>query len=251
MLLAALFGAIVGMTLGLFGGGGSTLAIPLLAYGIGLPAKEAVAASLVTVGMAALAGAARHWRSGSLDFPIALTFGLVGAAGAAIGAQLARALTPAVQMTLFALVVLIAAMFMMRPEEAAPDPRPRPTRLPALLIAGLGPGFLTGLVGIGAGFAVVPALIFVAGMPIHRAIGTSLLVIAFNAAGGIASYASYVPMDPAVMVPFAGSAVGAVLLATAWGARIGEARLRTSFAWMLILIGTFTIIWEARSYIEW
>ncbi len=250
-MLAALFGAIVGTTLGLFGGGGSTLAIPLLAYGIGLPAREAVATSLVTVGLAAFAGAVRHWRRGSLVPGVALTFGLVGAAGAAVGAQLARALAPAVQMTLFALVVIIAALLMMRPENAVPDPRPRTPRFPILILAALGPGLLTGMVGIGAGFAVVPALVFAAGIPIHRAIGTSLLVIAFNAVGGIASYVSYVEMDLAVLVPFAGGAVVTVLLATAWGARIGEARLRTAFAWMLILIGAFTIVWEARGVVRW
>lgn len=251
MLEAALFGAIVGTTLGLFGGGGSTLAIPLLAYGIGLPAREAVATSLVTVGLAALAGAARHWRRGSLDPGVAVTFGLVGAAGAAVGAQLARALAPTVQMTLFALVVILAALLMMRPENSARERPPRAPPFPVLILAALGPGLLTGLVGIGAGFAVVPALVFIAGMPIHRAIGTSLLVITFNAVGGIASYVSYVPMDAAVLVPFAGGAVVTVLLATAWGAHIGEARLRTTFAWMLILIGAFTIVWEARSVIGW
>jgi uncharacterized membrane protein YfcA len=147
-------------------------------------------------------------------------------------------------MILFAVVMIVAAVLMMRQGkvENARDSGKAP--LAKVLLAALGPGLLTGIAGIGAGFAVVPALVAIARMPIHRAIGTSLLVIAFNAAGGIASYASYVTFDVSVLIPFALAAVVAVVTASTLGSRIEERQLRTAFAVMLILIGVVTITWE-------
>jgi hypothetical protein len=245
MLLAVVFGAVVGAMLGLFGGGGSTLAIPLLAYGIGMSPREAIATSLVAVGLAALAGAVRHWRCGTLDLGMAVAFGIVGAAGSALGAQLARALLPAIQMILFALVMIVAAILMLRHKDYPPAQGARKASGATIVLAALGPGLLTGVAGIGAGFVVVPALVGITGMPIHRAIGTSLLVIAFNAGGGIASYASYVTMDTAVLVPFSSTAIVAVVVATTLGSRIEEKSLRRAFSVMLILVGTLTVIREA------
>jgi hypothetical protein len=245
MLLALLLGSLVGVTLGILGGGGSTLAIPLLTYGLGIEPREAIATSLVVVGLAALAGASRHWRQGTIDLQVALRFGILGSLGSAGGAQLARWLAPPVQMTLFALTLLVAAGSMLRPvagARAGPGSWAGGARNGLIAI---GAGLLTGLVGVGGGFVVVPALVGVVGLPMRRAVGTSLLVIAFNSLGGLAGYLSYVRPTGSVWLPFALAAVLTAIGGAGLASRFEEAKLRSAFAVSLILMGIFTIAKES------
>lgn len=244
MMTTLILGAIVGAILGMLGAGGSTLAIPLLAYGVGLEPREAIATSLIVVGLAAWAGAVRHWRQGTIDVRTAVTFGLSGFTGSAAGAQLAGFLEPAFQMTLFALTLIAAAVYMLgsSPLQGTAAPA-RPVSLP-ILLAGLGAGMLTGLVGVGGGFVIVPLLVFAAGMPMQRAVGTSLLVISFNALGGLASYLSYVSLATAVWFPFAAGAILAALGGAAASRHFGELKLRSAFAVGLIVLGVFTLAKE-------
>lgn len=244
VLLALLFGATVGAVLGLLGGGGSVLAVPLLTYGLGVEPRAAVATSLVVVGVAALSGVAVHAHAGTVRLRVALWFGAAGALGSLAGSQLARLLRPEVQLLLFAATMLAAATFMLRRRAPAggegdheADAAPAPARGGlAALVAGLGAGVLTGVVGVGGGFVVVPALALLVGLPMHSAVGTSLLVIALNSAGGFAGYASYVALDARVVVPFAvtasAAAVGGGLLAR----RLPAAGLRRAFAWGLVVV---------------
>jgi uncharacterized membrane protein YfcA len=244
LILPLVFGLLVGATLGFLGGGGSALAIPLLAYGIGLEAREAIATSLVVVGLAALAGAIRNWYQGTVDVRVALIFGVFGFVGSAAGAQIARVLPPAVQMTLFAVSMLVAAVLMLR-RSSPPASQAAATRwgLKAV-VAALAAGLLTGIVGIGGGFVVVPALVFAVKMPMHRAVGSSLLVIAFNASGGLLSYASYMSLTPAVVVPFAAAAIVAAVTGTILARQMEALRLQFAFAFALLAIGIFTIARE-------
>lgn len=245
MWVALLFGAIVGTSLGVFGGGGSALAVPLLAYGLGLDAREAVTTSLIVVGLAALAGAARHWRQGTVDGLVAMVFGVLGFVGSAVGAQGARHLSPSIQMTLFALTLIIAATLMLI-HDPAPASDTDSFRISLrTVLAAAGAGLLTGVVGVGGGFILVPTLVSVARIPMHRAVGTSLVVIALNALGGVASYASYVTVSATVWAPFALGAIVAAVGGAMLGRQIGEMRLRSAFAVGLILIGIFTIAKES------
>lgn len=247
MLILLLLGSLVGGTLGIMGAGGSTLAIPLLAYGVGLEPREAIATSLIVVALAATAGAARHWRQGTIDFRVAATFGLFGFLGSAVGAQAARFLSPKLQMTLFASTLILTATFMLAGKH---PPEPNESRgsgatPPATALAALGAGLLTGVVGVGGGFVVVPALVILGRLPMHRAVGTSLVVIVLNALGGIASYASYVTLAPSILVPFALAAMIAAVAGAMVAHRIGELRLRSAFAIVLIVLGVFTIARES------
>ena len=176
MIWLALLGAvIVGLSLGLLGSGGSILTVPLLVYLVGQPEKVAIAGSLAVVGGIALAGAIPSALRGGVEWRSVGWFGVPGMLGTVLGAHLSRWIAGDVQLLLFAVVMLIAAWRMARPgsaSEHAGAPRSRTW----IVIDGLGVGLLTGLVGVGGGFMIVPALVLLGGLPMHRAIATSLWI---------------------------------------------------------------------------
>lgn len=203
-----LLGVLVGFSLGLTGGGGAIFAVPLLVYGLGIPPREAVGVSLLTVGSTALVGLGQRAWYGMVEFPTGLLFALAGMVGAPLGSWLAEQIPEAVLLGLFAVLMLGIAVRMWRKaaEPAAPllilmDEHAGPacrrdaegklrltSKCAALLgLVGLGAGVLSGLFGVGGGFIIVPALIMFSGMGMQRAIGTSLLVITMVSAAGVAS----------------------------------------------------------------
>lgn len=242
MVLASICGAAVGLVLGLLGGGGSVLAIPLLTYGLGLEAKPAVATSLLVVGAAALAGSGFHARRGRVRLRVALAFGVLGALGGLGGAQLARLLSGRAQLVLFSAIMLLAGARMLRggkgPEEE-PDVAAGAAAKPGWVIAAaaLATGVLTGVVGVGGGFLIVPALVLLVGLPMRDAIGTSLLVIVLNAAGGSLGYLSYVELDLSIVVPFAVAAALTSLVGGALSQRLSPRWLRAIFGAGIVLMG--------------
>lgn len=183
--------ALIGLLLGLLGGGGSILTVPVFVYVAGIDAKLAIAASLPVVGLTSLVGAAGHWRAGNVNLRVAAMFGVIAMAAAYIGARLSVLVTGAVQMALLAVVMIGAAASMLR---SRPAPRCGDTAsgdvgvaslpLRVLVPAAAGVGVLTGLVGVGGGFLVVPALVVLAGLPMKQSVGTSLVVITMNSAAG-------------------------------------------------------------------
>lgn len=237
--------ALIGLSLGLLGGGGSILTVPVLVYVLGVAAKPAIAMSLPVVGITSLVGAALHWRLGNVRVPTALTFGLVAMVGAFAGAKLAVFLSGAVQLALLAVVMLAAAGSMLRGgsprgnrTEAESD---APARLALLVPVALGVGVLTGLVGIGGGFLVVPALVLLARVPMRQAVGTSLLVIAMNSASGFAGYLGTVDLDWGFLAGFTAAAVAGALVGTALVARVPQAALKRGFAVFLLAMGGFVL----------
>jgi len=208
-LLTLLFGALVGFSLGLTGGGGAIFAVPLLVYGLGVPAREAVGVSLLTVGATSLVGFVQRAWSRMVEFPTGLLFALAGVIGAPAGAMLADRIPEAVLLGSFAVLMLVIAVRMWRKaaDSAAglpiimddnagptcrrdPEGKLRLTSQCAVLLGviGLASGGLSGLFGVGGGFIIVPALVVFSGMGIQRAIGTSLLVITLISASGTASH---------------------------------------------------------------
>ena len=209
LLLTLFFGALVGFSLGLTGGGGAIFAVPLLVFGLGVPAREAVGVSLLTVGSTSLVGfLQRAWR-GMVEFPTGLLFATAGMIGAPLGAWLADRIPEAMLLGLFAVLMLVIAVRMWRKagdsaarlpvimdENAGPtcqrDPegKLRLTSQCAMLLGlvGLGAGVLSGLFGVGGGFIIVPALVMFSNMGMQRAIGTSLLVITLVSVSGAASH---------------------------------------------------------------
>lgn len=240
LILGLLLAATIGLALGLLGGGGSILTVPVLVYVLGIDAKPAIAMSLAIVGVTSLLGAALHRRLGNVRLDVAAAFGLVAMLGAFAGATFAKSLSGATQLVLLAIVMLAAAVSMLRSGHTE-TPSGASPRLALLLPVGFGVGVLTGLVGIGGGFLIVPALVLLARLPMRQAVGTSLLVIAMNSAAGLAGYLGVVPLDWAFLAGFtAVAAVGAVA-GTALGARVPQPLLKRGFALFLLVVGGFVL----------
>lgn len=185
MLLAAIAaGAAIGLTLGLVGGGGSILAVPLLVHVVGLEsAHVAIGTAAVAVAANALAGLAGHARAGTVKWRCAGVFAAAGIAGAAVGAEAGKAMDGGQLLMLFGLLMIVVGLSMFRGRGVAEAPGVRLTRdsaavlLPRLVAAGLGVGLASGFFGIGGGFLIVPALVAATRMPMRNAVGTSLVVV--------------------------------------------------------------------------
>lgn len=251
-LFGLLLAVFMGLALGLLGGGGSILAVPILVYALGFGAKEAVAASLAMVGLTSLFGAAEHWRKGRVKLRVALIFGPIAAAGAYLGAQLAGFLSGSTQLSLFGVVMLIAALLMFRngarnEDGAKPSSDGSVGRL-LLRFAGpgIGVGVLTGLVGVGGGFLIVPALVLGGGVAMEAAVGTSLLVIAMNSLAGFAGYLGKAEVPWGLMSLFTALAVAGSFAGAHLVRFVPQQALKRGFAVFLIVMAVF-ILYENGS----
>ena len=242
-LIALLGAALIGLSLGLTGAGGSIITLPVLVYLAGVPPKEAVGLSLFVVGAAALVGAFQRFRSGDVHLKAAMMFAIAGMAGAAGGARLTPLVSGRVLMIIFAVLMLVVAINMLRGSKIEPSVKAecRPARC---LLAGLGVGILTGFIGVGGGFLLMPALVKFAKLPLRVATGTSLAVISFNSAAGFVSHFGEAPPRWTVAFVFAGIAAVGVLAGSNFARRLPVARLRQGFAFMVIATGTF-VLWQS------
>ncbi len=239
MLTAAIvLGIGVGVLLGLLGGGGSLLAVPLLIHGLGLSPGEAVPAALLAVGLASLGAAAVHARTGGVDVASALPFLLLGSAASVLGARASLHLGARAQALLFAAVTAVAGIRLLRTAPAAEGPFVRSWG--RIAAAALGAGFLTGLLGVGGGFILVPALTLAAGLPHRRAVGTSLLVLGVTALAGFWSHRALGAPLAASAPAFTAAAGAAALPAAFLASRVPHAALRRAFALLLLLVSVVT-----------
>lgn len=236
---------VIGLSLGLMGGGGSILTVPVFVYVLGFGAKPAIAMSLPVVGATSLVGAVGHWRAGNVHLRTALVFGGIAMVGSYLGARLAVFVSGAVQLLTLAVVMLAAAVSMLRSrparatsrdvEEAATPGAPLP--MAKILAVGFAVGVLTGIVGIGGGFLIVPALVVLGRVPMKQAVGTSLLVIAMNSASGYAGYAGTVEVPWGFLASFAGVAIAGILAGTYLVRFVSPAALKRGFAIFLLTVG--------------
>jgi uncharacterized membrane protein YfcA/uncharacterized membrane protein YedE/YeeE len=229
---------LMGATLGLLGGGGSILAVPILVYVFGMDAKAALATSLLVVAVSSALGATQHARRGNVWPRAALTFGGVAMIGAYGGARLAAFVPSHVLLLLFAGLLAATATVMLR--NAAPGrrtPEAPPSTFPKLAAEGLGVGMLTGLLGAGGGFLIVPVLTTLGGLPMHAAVGTSLLVIALNAGTALLGYLAHVSLDGRIAALVTVAAVIGSLLGGSVAARLPAATLRRAFAGLVLAMG--------------
>lgn len=246
--------ALIGLSLGLMGGGGSILTVPIFVYVLGYDPKLAIVMSLPVVGVTSLVGAAGHWRAGNVNVSTAALFGVVAMVGAYIGARLAVFLGGAVQLSLLAVVMLAAAMAMFRsvrrsPAAAGTTGDDAHAIAPGLLIpVALLVGLMTGVVGIGGGFLVVPALVLLARVPMKQAVGTSLLVIAMNSAAGYAGYAGQARMPWSFLAGFTAVAVAGILVGTQLVRFVSQRALKLAFAMFLVLMGTFILVKNRHAF---
>ncbi len=239
-------GALIGLSLGLLGGGGSILTVPIFVYVLGIAAKPAIAMSLPVVGGTSLIGAAGHWRAGNVDLPVALGFGAVAMGAAYGGARLGVYVPGAIQLALLAVVMVGAAVAMLRGRSEGGDERRGRSPLWLIALAGVVVGVLTGLVGIGGGFLIVPALVLLARLPMKQAVGTSLVVIALNSASGLLGYLGRVPIDWSLTLLFTGIAAVGILAGTALVRRVPATSLKRAFAVFVLVMGVF-ILYQNRS----
>jgi uncharacterized membrane protein YfcA len=190
---AVVLGFVIGLSLGLLGGGGSILTVPVFVYILGFGAKESIAMSLAVVGTTSLVGVVGHWREGHVNLRVASIFGAIAIVGTYLGTRLATRLSGAEQLAIFATIMLVAGGFMLRgrPADAGSRTPQTSASVTSTAIQGLVVGSLTGLVGVGGGFLIVPALVW-GGLPMRDAVGTSLLVIAMNCVMGFYGYVGQV-----------------------------------------------------------
>ena len=242
--------AVIGLSLGLLGGGGSILTVPVFVYVIGYDPKLAIAMSLPVVGLTSLLGAVAHWRAGNVRLGTAALFGVVAMVSAYAGARLSHFLTGAVQLSLLAVIMVAAAvsMFLNARRSSASAGAERAASLQLLIPVALVVGLITGVVGVGGGFLIVPALVLLGGVAMKQAVGTSLLVIAMNCASGFAGYIGRVEIPWTFVLSFIAVAAIGILVGTALARRVPQRALKQAFAVFLIAMGTLILVQNRRAF---
>jgi uncharacterized membrane protein YfcA len=238
--LAYAVALVVGITLGLLGAGGSILTVPALVFALGVDPKVAIVMGLPIVGGAALVGAVREWMQRNIDLRVALAFGAANMLGAFGGALLARGLHGELQLLLLTLVMIAAAITMLRNaqhSDVGESPTTTPHRVTApMLLLGLASGALTGIVGIGGGFILVPVLVILGGLTMRQATGTSLTVIAMNTAAAFAGYRGVVEVPWRLVFLFGGVAAVGVLIGGSFASRVPERALKRGFGALMLAV---------------
>lgn len=235
---------LIGVSLGILGGGGSILTVPILVYLAGQGTKEAIATSLFVVGVTSLAALIPHARAHRVRWRTGLLFGAFSMAGAYGGGRLAEYIPGTILLVAFALMMLATAFAMLRkPRNGRKKTRPARKDLPLKHIAveGLVVGAVTGLVGSGGGFLVVPALAILGGLPMGIAVGTSLLVISMKSFAGLAGHLSGVEIDWRLALIVTAAAVVGSLIGGQLAGRIPQDALRKAFGWFVVVMGVFVL----------
>ncbi|MGV8910213.1 MAG: sulfite exporter TauE/SafE family protein [Propionicimonas sp.] len=248
---ALLLSLAIGLALGLLGGGGSILTVPILTYVLGMEPQHAITASLFVVGMTALVGMGRHARAGRVVWRTGVAFGLAGMTGALVGGFVGSLIPGTVLMVLFAVMMIATSVAMMRSRRGGDGLNSdAPPRQPWRVLAeGLVVGFVTSLVGAGGGFLIVPALALLGGLPMALAVGTSLLVIAMQSSAGLAAHLFTVSLDWPVVLMVTSAAIAGSFLGAALVGRIPERSLRKGFGVFVLLMGVLVLAQEVPSLI--
>jgi hypothetical protein len=261
VLLASPLGFLIGIALGAVGGGGSILAVPALVYAAGVPPKQATSASLVIVGVTALAGLPQQLRAHRVRVGAGLVFAATGIAGSVLGTTVNRGIDPNALLLAFSGLMLVAAAAMFRRERAAtrtveladagepPAVAAVRARVPLravdvtkVVVAGTAVGFLTGMFGVGGGFVIVPALILALGFTMPVAAGTSLLVIAANSAVALAQRWGDQALPWNAILAFGIAAVPGVIVGTRLSRTVEPERLARWFILLLLGVAAYTAI---------
>ena len=233
--------AAIGLSLGLIGGGGSILTVPILVYFLGVEPHEAVGMSLAVVGATSLLGSYLHYRRGNLDVRGGLLFGGAGTVGAFLGSPVTRLFSPMALLLIFGLLMFVVAVSMLWRKQHESDETVHKPHLVLAIVAGFGVGFLTGFLGVGGGFLVVPALVFLAGMTMKKAVGTSLFVIFLNCVAGLVGHAGQNDFDPTLTMVVTAVALGGAIGGTILSHRIEAHNLQRMFAFLVLGVGVFLV----------
>lgn len=251
---------IIGLTLGLLGSGGSAITVPVLVYLVGHNTKQSIAESMAIVGLISVAAAIPYAKSNQIDWRSVWYFGIPGMLGTFIGAWLGGLAAEAIQLVVFGVVLIAAAWVMMRnsnPGAEEENDSAEVLRSPIWKIAieGMVVGIVTGFVGVGGGFLIVPALVVFGKLPMRLAIGTSLVIIAFKAAIGFAKYQQFLmahdmSVDTQTILVFVLIGIVGSLIGKSLNARMNQRLLKKVFAAFLVLLGGFVIINEGGKLVS-
>lgn len=246
--LTLLLSVLIGISLGLLGGGGSILTVPILTYVAGMNPKEAIAASLFVVGATSAVSAVTHARKKRVQWRTGVVFGAAGMAGAFGGGLLGGHIPGTILMIAFALMMVATSLAMIRGRKnPAGAPHQGDLPVPKVIIEGLVVGFVTGLVGAGGGFLVVPALALLGGLSMPVAVGTSLVVIAMKSFAGLSGYLTTVTLDWTLVGGVTAAAILGSFLGARLAGRIPEAALRKGFGFFVLAMGVFVLVQELPS----
>ncbi len=239
--LALLLLALVGLSLGLLGGGGSILAVPVLVYVAHLAPADAIAMSLLVVGASSVVGGVAHHRAGTVDWRTTGWFAAPGIVMAYVGAGLTRRVPGALLLLAFAVLMVGVGVWMLvraraGGAEAEPAPRGAKSRVPAIL-AGAVVGAITGFLGVGGGFLIVPALVAFTGLGMRQAVGTSLVIIAINSGAAFVGHLGEAAIDWPLAAAFTVVSVVFVLIGARLGRIIPPQKLRIAFAILVLVVG--------------
>jgi len=246
LILGLVLSGLIGLSLGLIGGGGSIITVPFLVYVLGVEAHAAVGMSLAVVGATSLVGSFLHYRRGNLQMKTGLIFGAVGIVGALLGSPLTRLLSPSALMLTFATLMLVIAVLMLRRKSNADDVEVEQVlSVWKAVLAGFGVGVLTGFLGVGGGFLIVPALVMFGGLGMKDAIGTSLFVIFLNCAAGLVGHASQNDFDWNLTALVTILAVAGTIFGTLLSHRVAASKLQKGFAVFVLAVAVFLM---AKNY---
>lgn len=234
---------VVGLLVGLLGGGGSILTVPLLAYVAGMPPEEAIAGSLFVVAVTSAVALVPHALRRAVQWRVGAVFGVASMAGAFLGGLVGARLPGALLMVLFAVMMLASAVGMIRGRKPA-DPAAAPTPLGWSLLQGAAIGAAVGTVGAGGGFMVVPALVLLAKLPMGQAVATSLMVISLNSTAGLAGHLTGTSLDWGWVLPVTAAAAAGALAGAPLTHRVPQAALKQGFGWFVLVMGAFVLLQE-------
>lgn len=238
---------LIGVSLGLLGGGGSILTVPILVYVLGHGTHEAIATSLLVVGATSVAALIPHARGGRVRWKVGALFGATSMVGAYGAGRVAHLLPGVALLLAFGAMMLVTAVAMMRGrKEPVSESSAARDSLPIfkIVLEGLAVGAVTGLVGAGGGFLVVPALVLLGGLPMREAVGTSLLVIAMKSSAGLAGYLGSTPIDFTLAGMVTAAAIAGSVGGAAMAGRVRQDVLRRGFAWFVVVMAVFLLSQE-------
>ena len=242
-LLVAILMVLTGVVMGLLGGGGSIMSVTTLTYLAGQDPKVSIATSLLVVGVTALFATLQHARNGNIEWRTGFIFSVAAMAGGYLGGKSAVWFDGSTLLVLFAVMVGIAGLAMVRPRKTL---EPRETAMPALLIViqGVVVGYVTGLVGAGGGFLVVPALVLLGGMTMHKAVGTGLLVISMKSIAAFGGHVQHVDVDGQFALVATCLAISGSFVGTRLSSKVPAAQLKKGFGWFVLCMAGLIIAKE-------
>ena len=249
--LAIALSMLIGVSLGLLGGGGSILTVPILIYALGVEEKSAIASSLLVVGATSAVAVIPHARAGNVVWRVSLIFAAAGMVGAFLGGNLAKFIPAGVLLVFFALIMFgtAFAMWRGRKESTSETGNVGPLPIPKILLEGLVVGVVTGLVGAGGGFLVVPALALLGGLPMPKAVGSSLVVIALKSFAGFAGYASHAHVDTKLVGIVTAAAIVGSFFGSIVGKRVSQQHLRKGFSIFVFVMAIFLLYKQAAAFL--